>query len=286
MLLSITRREFEQLKDYIEKNCGILVDDDKQYLMEGRLSKLVTQTGCRSFGEFYMKINTEHNQQLRDRVIDAITTNETMWFRDKTPWVLLGEILLPQYIKELRTGRRDIVKIWSAACSTGQEPYSIAMAIDSYLRRHGITDINSRRFRILATDISHSVLETARQGIYDGISMTRGLDDGYRNRYFTRRGNTWVISEDIRNMVEFRQFNLQKDFTRLGTFDLVFLRYVMIYFSQGMKSSVLRKMAGVLKSGGVLLMGNSEIFTDYHRQYRRKVKDNIVYYQLMKPTDK
>ncbi|HHU63034.1 MAG TPA: protein-glutamate O-methyltransferase CheR [Clostridiales bacterium] len=285
MIPSITKKEFEQLKDYIEKNCGILVDEDKQYLIEGRLSNLVEQAGCSTFGEFYNKITTRHDQQLQDSVIDAITTNETMWFRDRSLWTLLEDVFLPKYIRELRTGSRDRVRIWSAACSTGQEPYSIAMTIDSYFRKHGITDIDRHRFQILATDISHSVLEKARRGVYDNISMARGMDLFYRNRYFVQKDNMWVISENIRNMVEFRQFNLQKSFSGLGTFDLVFLRYVMIYFSQAMKSGVLKKMAHVLNPDGVLLVGNSEVFIDYHGQYKRHVKDNVVYYQLKETTD-
>lgn len=264
---NLSPAEFAIFQEYIKEQCGIDFNEDKAYLIESRLSKFLISFGLSSFEELYRMLNSQKDAGLAEQVIDAITTNETLWFRDKTPWVILEEVLLPAYIDEIRSGRRSKVKIWSAACSSGQEPYSIAMCIDSYLRRWRVQDVTLAHFEIIATDISATVLKLARMGKYDAISMARGLENKYRDAYFYQEGRVWKLNDLVKNAVVFRRFNLQNSFLGLGEFDAVFCRYVTIYFSEQFKKAVFAKIAGVLAKDGVLFIGNSEIYFDYQDNY-------------------
>ncbi|NLI61278.1 MAG: protein-glutamate O-methyltransferase CheR [Clostridiales bacterium] len=276
---SLTSREFELMRDYIEKECGIALSKDKTYLVESRLSGILAQSGLDSFEQLYYRLLSQKDRKMKEEVIDAITTNETLWFRDKTPWIILEEVLLPKYIEEMREKKRSKVRIWSAGCSTGQEPYSTAMCIDRYLVRNNIRDISPDSFEILGTDISRTVLDIAIAGRYDNISIMRGLDSEYKNRYFTNKGRVWELSKEIRDRVQFGQFNLQSSFITLGKFDIVFCRYVAIYFSSELKRQLFDKIIRVLNlPDGVLFVGNSEIFTDHRDSFIRKEHGKGVYY--------
>ena len=278
---NITSKEFELMRDYIEKECGIDLGRDKAYLIESRLSGILAESGLSSFQELYKKLRDEKDIKMNEKVIDAITTNETLWFRDKTPWIILEDVLLPQYIEEIRQKKRSRVRIWSAGCSTGQEPYSTVMSIDSYLKKHNIKDISLGHFEIWATDISHSVLDIARAGKYDSISIMRGLEDEFRDKYFTNEGRKWILSREIKDRVKFRQFNLQNSFITLGKFDIVFCRYVLIYFSAQLKREVTKKIHGVLnRPDGVLFLGNSEFFTNYEDSFVKRQHKGGVYYMV------
>lgn len=276
----LSSREFLMMRKFIEEQCGIAIHEDKAYLIESRLSKLLIDFGLVSFDDLYNRVSCGNDPEVIEKVIDAITTNETLWFRDSTPWSVLEDILIPGYINGLREGRKSRIRIWSAACSTGQEPYSIAMCIDNYLARNGIDDINLSHFEILATDISRTVLEIAGAGRYDNISIMRGLSGEYKDRYFRNEGRVWVLSEKIRNAVSFRQFNLQKDFSLFGSLDLVFCRYVMIYFSDDLRREVLNKTARVLGKDGVLLIGSSELISGYEDKFFMEQHKNGVFYRL------
>jgi chemotaxis protein methyltransferase CheR len=233
-----------------------------------------------SFEELYRMLNKQQDAGLAEKIIDAITTNETLWFRDKTPWITLEEVLLPAYINEIRSGQRSKVRIWSAACSSGQEPYSIAMCIDRYLKRSRVQDVTLAHFEILATDISSTVLTLARMGKYDTISMSRGLDQEYRDTYFQQEGRIWKLAEVVKDAVAFRQFNLQNSFIGLGKFDAVFCRYVTIYFSEKFKKTVFSKIANSLTEQGVLFIGNSEIFFDYKENYEMRQYKNGAFFRV------
>lgn len=272
--------DFILFQKYIEEQCGISIRDDKAYLIESRLSKFLVKFSLESFEELYQMLSQQKNTALAEEVIDALTTNETLWFREKTPWELITDTLLKHYIQEIREGKRSKVRIWSAACSTGQEPYSIAMCIHAYLERHEIKDVTLGQFEILATDISNSVLQMAKRGKYDSISMARGLDISYRDRYFKQDGRIWILEERIKNAVHFVQFNLQKSFSNFGKFDLVFCRYVAIYFSESFKKEIFKKIASSLVPRGVLILGNSEVFFDYKEDYEVEHYKNIVFYRV------
>lgn len=272
--------EFLLLQKYIEEQCGITISADKAYLIESRLYKLVLDAGLDSFEKFYRLLQSRRDPQMITNVIDAITTNETLWFRDKSPWEILEKKLLPQYIQELQQKKRQKVRIWSAACSTGQEPYSIAMSIDRYLTSHGITDVNLSAFEIMATDISQAVLQVAMAGRYDNISIMRGLEMGYRDRYFTNEGRVWILRDPIKKAVQFRQFNLQESFMKLGIFDVIFCRYVVIYFSETFKQELFGKIKSSLQRDGALFLGSSEVLSTYRQWFELEQYNNGIYYQV------
>jgi chemotaxis protein methyltransferase CheR len=276
----LTSKEFSLMQKFIEEKCGIAIGEEKAYLIESRLTKLLIDSGLSNFEELYQKICLNCNPSITEKVIDSITTNETLWFRDKSPWNILEDILLPVYIQELRDRKRSSVRIWSAACSTGQEAYSTAICIDNYLFKHGITDVRLSDFEILATDISNTVLHIGRMGKFDSISIMRGLDANYKEKYFTNEGRIWCLNEKIKSIVRFQQFNLQNSFLLLGKFDLLFCRYVIIYFSDALKKQILSRMANAINPQGVFMVGSSEIFTNYQERYEMREYKNGVYYRI------
>lgn len=278
-MIHLHAREFQLFRKYIEKHCGISLANDKVYLVESRLSGVLAQAKIESFSVLYEMISSSRHPALADQVIDAITTNETSWFRDRTPWLVLEELLLPELIREFQSQKRRRVRIWSAACSTGQEPYSIAIAIDQYLKKNSISNVNLEQFEIVATDISRSVLKFAQSGCYDSNAAIRGLDINYRNQYFYQDGDFWHLSEPIKQIVKFIPFNLQQSFADLGYFDIVFCRYVAIYFSESAKHELFQKICGLLAPPKILFIGASEILTSCRGVFSLKHYQNGVYYQ-------
>ena len=277
--MSITQLEFNQLRDFIRLNCGIQLNDDKTYLIESRMAHLVVETGAKDFSEFYQKAKHDLSGALRDRIVDAITTNETLWFRDGKPWVALEERILPEFIEELKEGRKHKVRIWSAASSTGQEAYSLTMLIDTLLGpnpSHGVTPAS---FEIIGTDISPSVLFLAIAGRYNQIEIARGLDEHYRNKYFTKQGMVWVLNEAIRKRVTFKKFNLQDSFAQLGQFDMVLCRNVAIYFSDAFKRELFAKFAQALNPSGHFFIGSTESLSGYTNAFKLIEYKNAIYYR-------
>jgi chemotaxis protein methyltransferase CheR len=279
MSAELSTQEFNLFRKYIEEQCGIDVQADKAYLIESRLSKLLADSGLSSFEELYNRVTHLNDKSMTEKIIDAITTNETQWFRDNTPWEILENLIIPVWIQEFHEGKRAKVRIWSAACSTGQEPYSIALSIEKYLAKNQITDIFPSQFEIVATDISATVLEIARMGKYSSVSIIRGLSETDKQKYFQNQEHTWILDETIKNRVKFEQFNLQNSFLIWGKFDLVFCRYVIIYFSESFKQEIIDKMAGVLEPGGIFFLGSSELFTGTKAYFEMKTYQNGVYYQ-------
>ena len=278
MSISLSKEEFSLMQKFIRDHCGILITSDKDYLIISRLSRLVMETGAKSFYGLYKII--ENNAMIRQKVVDAITTNETHWFRDRTPWLVLEEVLLPLYIDQLRKGSRKEVNIWSAACSSGQEPYSIAMCIQRYLNKMNINDISPGDFKITATDISEAVLDTARSGRYDGISVKRGLGAEYLEKFFDKKGIYWIIRDSIKDRVKFKQLNLADRFSPTGQFDVVFCRYVMIYFSDEAKKTLMKKVSSSLSPGGVMFLGNSEILSSDEGIFKKLTYNDETYYSI------
>ncbi len=264
-LSSIRSDDYEAFRLFLEEACGILLGKDKHYLVQSRLGKLVRENGGGSLGELVGKLRRERQGGvLRERVIEAMTTNETFWFRDKHPFSILEDTVLPA----LSEGRSRSVRIWSAACSTGQEPYSISMVVQQYLSRNPgkLTDV-----QITATDISTAVLEEAKAAYYDPMQLSRGLPDELKQRYFLRDTThweeRWQVREEIRRRVRFTVANLQGSYAGLGKFDIIFCRNVLIYFSSESKKDILSRMADTLNPEGYLFLGASESISQYSEAF-------------------
>ena len=200
---SISESEFLLFKNYIAENSGILISPEKSYLIETRLSKFMLDAGADSFAEFYDYIVSNSDPSMLQKIINAITINETQWFRNDAPWKVIEERLLPGFVGELASGKKTRVRIWCAAVSTGQEIYSTVMCIDNYLNENRISGVDLSKFEFFATDISSDALEIAKKGRYDKISIMRGLNDWYKERYFTENGSAWDIDSKIRDSVRF-----------------------------------------------------------------------------------
>lgn len=273
-MFRITEPEYLLMKKYIEEHCGIHLEKDKEYLIESRLADLLEETGCRSFQEFHFKARTEdHTGELRDRIVDAMTTNETSWFRDKNVWDYLEEIAIPILINRvIETGKAFV---WSSAASTGQEPYSLLMLLDEAVKERGMPSLLDS-IRILATDISSSALATAISAKYDNIAINRGLPEKRRDKYFTRSGNHWLFDQELKNRVRFEKFNLQDDFLFPEPYDLILCRYVSIYFSDTFKQELFSKTTKVLRSGGILLLGATESLREFSTDFEISYYKNTV----------
>ncbi|MDX1755579.1 MAG: protein-glutamate O-methyltransferase CheR [Marinobacter sp.] len=252
MKADITPQEYEAFQAFLQDACGILLGDNKQYLVKSRLRRILEEQRMSGLGELLESFRRPGSSGLRELVIDAMTTNETLWFRDSHPFRILSDQLLPELAERKSMAP---VRIWSSACSTGQEPYSIAMIVEEYRRlRPG----KLRDLRITATDISKSVLEVARRGEYEMIAIGRGLSPERQRAFFKPSANGgWQISPQIRGMVEFKELNLL-DRYMLGKFDVVFCRNVLIYFSADLKRDILTRIHATLNPGGYLILGSSE----------------------------
>jgi chemotaxis protein methyltransferase CheR len=275
---SISEGEFLLFKNYIAENSGIVISPEKSYLIETRLSKYMADAGVNSFGEFYDYIVSNSDPSMPQKIINAITINETQWFRNEAPWKVLEERLLPGLVAELASGKKTRVRIWCAAVSTGQEIYSTAMCVDNYLSENRVKGINLSNFDFFASDISSHVLDIEKKGRYDKISMMRGLSDRYKTGYFTENGSAWDIDPKIRDAVRFERFNLQNSCLKFGLFDVIFCRYVLIYFSDALKREIITKMYGSLLNGGVLFTGNYAIYGLFEDNFDANHYGNLTYY--------
>lgn len=253
MKADITPQEYEAFKTFLQDASGILLGDNKQYLVKSRLRRLLEDNGLDSLGDLLTRLQRPGSAQLRETVIDAMTTNETLWFRDTHPFRILSEKLLPELAARNST---QPLRIWSAACSTGQEPYSIAMAIEEYKRFQ--PGRLKGEARIVATDISRSVLDTAKRGEYEMLALGRGLSPERQRHFFAALpSGGWKVKPQLQRMVEFRELNLLDRYL-LGKFDLIFCRNVLIYFSADHKKDILTRMHACLNPGGYLILGASE----------------------------
>ena len=253
--ITINDQEYREFCRFLEAQCGIVLGDSKQYLVRSRLSPLVSQYSLSSLSELLQVVVAGRNRDLRVAAVDAMTTNETLWFRDTYPYTVLAERILP----ELAANKRPI-KIWSSASSSGQEPYSIAMTVlETQSRRPGML---ASSVQITATDISQTMLDTCRSGAYDNLALSRGLSMERRRMFFEDNGDGRLkVNDKVKRMVNFRPQNLKDSYALLGKFDVIFCRNVLIYFSPEMKAKVLNQMAASLNPGGYLLLGASESLT-------------------------
>jgi chemotaxis protein methyltransferase CheR len=246
----VTPLDYDYLRKLLKDRSGLMLSAEKRYLVESRLSPLARKAGLGSLAELVAKLR-ENNERLIVDVVEAMTTNESFFFRDKIPFDHFRDAIVPGLLATRARERR--IRIWCAAASTGQEPYSLAMSIKEMKDKLG-----GWRFDILATDISIEVLEKAKAGIYSQFEVQRGLPIQLLVKYFAQVGDTWQIAPDIRAMVQFRPLNLLSDFNTLGRFDVVFCRNVLIYFDQETKAGVLNRIGRVLEPDGFVVLGAAE----------------------------
>lgn len=248
--------EFDQFRQFLEEACGISLGDNKQYLVTNRIRRILEENKIASFGELVKELKRGLNRKLKEQVIDGMTTNETFWFRDNYPYDHLRTNLLPQLMAPANR-MQGSVRIWSAACSSGQEPYSISMMVEEY-KRVAMGNL-PRQVQIVATDLSATVLDQARRGEYDKLSVIRGLTPERLERYFDKQSeNAWRVKPVIKERIDFRPLNLMDSYAALGRFDIVFCRNVLIYFNAELKRQILQKIHASLKPQGILFLGSSE----------------------------
>lgn len=252
MKAEIKPDEYDSFKFFLQDACGILLGENKQYLVKSRLRRIMEEHELSTLGQLLERIKRPGRSNLREVVIDAMTTNETLWFRDNHPFRILQDRLLPEFAD--RKSNQSL-RIWSAASSTGQEPYSVAMVIEEFRRQK---PGKLRDVKITATDISKSVLEVAKAGEYEMIAIGRGLSPERQKQFFTPSSSgSWQIKPPIKSMVEFRELNLLERYA-LGKFDIVMCRNVLIYFSAELKKDILTRIHATLNPGGYLILGASE----------------------------
>ena len=246
----MTPLDYEFLRKLLKERSGLDLSADKQYLVESRLVPLARKAGLPGIPELVAKMKSGA-EALTVEVVEAMTTNETFFYRDKVPFDHLRDTILPLMMQS-RASRKSL-RIWSAACSTGQEPYSIAMCL-----KEKAAMLQGWRIEIVATDLSQEVLEKSKAGIYSQFEVQRGLPIQLLVKYFTQIGELWQISSEIRSMVQHKQLNLLQDFTHLGKFDVIFCRNVLIYFDQDTKINIFDRMAKIIEPDGMLMLGAAE----------------------------
>lgn len=253
---NLDQQEFDQFRQFLEDACGISLGDNKQYLVTNRIRRILEENNIASFGELVRVLKQGFNRKLKDQVIDSMTTNETFWFRDNYPYDHLRNTLLPQLMAP-NNRMFGPVRVWSAACSSGQEPYSISMMVEEYKRQ--VMGNLPRPVQIVATDLSSTVLDQAKRGEYDKLSVMRGLSADRLERYFDNPNPAmWRVKSFVKERIDFRSLNLMDSYAGLGKFDIVFCRNVLIYFNADLKRQILQKIHTALKPQGLLFLGSSE----------------------------
>ena len=272
----ISAAEYERFCRFLEKASGITLGENKGYLIRSRLSRIVQEFDLPGFGDLLTRLENNTSPGLRARIIDAMTTNETLWFRDVHPFEVLHDEVLPAFSGP----RNQPVRIWSAACSSGQEPYSISMVVHEYQER--FPGRLPAGVQVVATDISPTVLKQARNGVYDEMELARGLGPERRRKFFTHAGGVATVRDDIRRRVQFMELNLLQSYALLGLFDVIFCRNVLIYFSQDNKRDILARMAKTLRPGGYLFLGGSEPIANYSRDFEMVRCARGVVYRIIR----
>lgn len=247
----MTPSEYDFLRRFLKTKSGLVLSDEKQYLVESRLLPVARRAGLAGLSDLIAAIQKPAATQLASDVVEAMTTNESFFFRDKTPFDHFKDAMLPALLKA-RTGRRRI-KIWCAAASTGQEPYSLAMCL-----KEAGSKVAGWSVDILGTDLSAEVLEKARNGVYSQFEVQRGLPIQMLLKYFAQKGELWQINPDLRAMVQWRKFNLLDSFAAIGEQDIVYCRNVLIYFDQPTKIDILQRIAKLMPEDGYLVLGAAE----------------------------
>jgi chemotaxis protein methyltransferase CheR len=274
----VTPSDFDYLRKLLRERSGLVLAADKQYLVESRLLPLARRAGLSKLGEFVQQLRAG-SEPLATAMVEAMATNESFFLRDKLPFEQLRNSVIPKLLSA-RAGRRRI-RIWCAAASTGQEPYSIAMS----LREMGAR-LDGWRVDIIASDLSNEVLARARAGLYSHFEVQRGLPIALLLKYFVQKEEQWQIVPEIRAMVQFRQLNLLSDFTHLGVFDIIFCRNVLIYFDRDTKAHVLGRLSRVIEGDGYLALGAAETVVGLSERFRPLVNERGLYAPVARSSER
>ena len=273
----VTDVQYRRFAAFIEEKCGIVLGVGKQYLVNSRLSTLLSKFGISNVDELINKaMENTPNNKIQDAVIDAMTTNETLWFRDTYPYTALEQFILPELAKK---GKYP-VRIWSAACSSGQEPYSIGIVVQEQMAK--MIHIDPKQTQIIGTDLSPEMLATCKLGQYDVHALSRGLSAERKSKFFkpTRNPNIMQIDPRVKSMVEFRPMNLLGSYALMGKFDVIFCRNVLIYFSNDVKAEILRKLTMCLNPEGYLILGSTETLVGVADKYEMVRHSPGILYRL------
>lgn len=272
----VTDVQYRRFAAFVEEKCGIVLGDGKQYLVNSRLSSLLSKFRVQTVDDIInLAMEEKPNNKAQEEVIDAMTTNETLWFRDTYPYKALETIILPELAKKAKYP----VRIWSAACSSGQEPYSIGMIIQEQMSK--MLHIDPKQTQIIGTDLSPEMLSICRRGQYDVHALSRGLSPERKEKFFrpTHNPNMMAIDSRVKSMVEFRPMNLLGSYALMGRFDVIFCRNVLIYFSNDVKADILRKLTMCLNPGGYLILGSTETLVGVADKYEMmRCNPGIIYH--------
>jgi chemotaxis protein methyltransferase CheR len=265
--------DYEFVRDLVRQRSAIVLEEEKNYLVESRLQPLVRQEGFYTNDELVAKLRLDRFAVLQGKVVDAMTTNETSFFRDLHPFEALKKTILPELIASRSSARQ--IRIWCAACSTGQEPYSIAMLIQDHFPQ-----LTGWQIRILATDLASNVLERAKAGRFNQTEINRGLPSPFIMKYFDRQGMNWQIKDSIRQMIDFQSLNLIGQWPSMAPIDIIFVRNVLIYFDVETKKTILGRMRRLLKPDGYLFLGGAESTINLDESFVRVEVDRASTYRL------
>lgn len=276
--MALTKSEFDYLRQLVREQSAIMLDDGKEYLVEMRLMSLARVEGCENVDEFSRKLRLKPFGSLHRAVVDAMTTNETSFFRDLHPFETLKKSVLPAFFEKRKDQRA--LNIWCAACSSGQEPYTIAMI----LKEHFPTQVANWQIKIQAGDLSAEMLKRAGEGLFSQLEINRGLPAPLLVKYFQKDGAAWRIKEELRKMIRFHELNLAGNWPMMPPLDLLFIRNVLIYFDVEMKRKILAKARKVLKPDGLLFLGGAETTLNVDDSWERVQEDKTVYYRMRQET--
>jgi chemotaxis protein methyltransferase CheR len=273
--MKIQQEDFEYLQSLVAEVSAIVLHNDKKYLVETRLAPIAKRAELMSLKHLVDHLRSSRNGPMLQEVIDAMTTNETSFFRDDVPFQIMRDQVLPELIKKREPYRT--IRVWSAGCSSGQEPYSLAM-----LWREHYHPLSGWRFNITATDLSQSMLAKARAGRYSELEVSRGTSPALRNQYFKRVGNDWQVDPSLTAMIDFRHLNLILPWPTLPVMDVIFLRNVLVYFDLSAKQRILNKIRQVLQPDGYLFLGGAETTLMVDDSFERVPHASGSYYRLRK----
>lgn len=271
--MALSKIEFDYLRQIVREQSAIILDDGKEYLVEMRLMSLARMDGCENVDEFSRRLRAMPFGDKHRAVVDAMTTNETSFFRDIHPFETLKKTVIPEMMEKRKSTRS--LNIWCAACSSGQEPYTIAMIL-----KENFPQLSGWQLNLLAGDLSAEMLKRAREGLFSQLEINRGLPAPLLVKWFQKDGAAWRIKEDLRKMIRFHELNLAGAWPVLPPLDLLFIRNVLIYFNVEMKRQILAKARKVLKPDGLLFLGGAETTLNVDDSWERVQDGKTVYYRI------